>query len=244
MAPQADRQMKIKNISSQNLGTGRPLSLFLRRKPKSKNDKLAYRSEATVAESRIPPEVKAWEKQGLLSITPVKGDKPPSAAPKEAKKSKSKEQKSVKPSSLESDDDEKGSFKGAVTTSSLAADKEAVKEAVEVEEEAPQAKDRVDLESLAPVEDKPSIGSVASAADGSPAVTLPTPPAEAPPAPEADKTYNMAERNAMKVADVREIVKARTLGVRSTQKAMLIGAILAAQSGETTEEAEEATTEE
>jgi hypothetical protein len=232
MAPQVDRQMKITNISSQNLGCERPLSLFLRRKPKEKNDKLAYRSSATVAESQIPPSVLAWQKQGLVTITPVKGDVPPTAAPGKVPskaEDKAKKKREAKPVTKADDGkkEEKGDFSDAVTTTTEAP---AATTNVDAEEEAPKAEDEA-VADMAPPADKEKVGSVGSDAGGGTAVTAPTAPAEEAGGEEsaADTVFTQEQLDGMNMKELRQVVKDKELGVRANQKAPLIGAILASQ---------------
>jgi hypothetical protein len=253
MAPQGDQMMRITNISSENLGTERPLSLFLRRKPRNPKDKLAYRSMATVPNSQIPPAVRAWEKQGKVTITPVKDDSPHPGVPKPKKAPEAKEMKT--PTSPKTDKDEadkKGDFSNAIITKADV-EKAASNTEVTVDEKAKEAEDKGQISTdeapsaakVLPPAEKNNAPTVSSGADGSSVVNdAPSKEEEEKveeedQAPEADKVYTMDELKGMKVAEIREIVKARNLGVRSTQKAQLIGAILAAQTGDPVEEESE-----
>ncbi len=232
MTTKTDRRVIVENTCEHSLGTERPTSLFLRSPKKGRS---AHLSRAEINESQVSETMRVWEAKGWLTITPavefhakVKAVK--DAREAETAKAKSEAIRQVKEPRAEVkgrfDVDEKISVGPDAKSEPKAKTvvgppkKEAAKEPKPKEGGivAPKAKENI-----------PTVG---SSEDGSPAVSEPAPASEPGKEPKAKaEVYTEGQLKSMKVKELRVIIVGLALDVKSTQKSVLIEAILKAQGG-------------
>jgi len=252
MATKTDRRVVVENVSDQNLGTERPLSLFLRSPSKKRS---AHLSRAEINESQVTETMRRWQDDGWIKITPKEEFEKTQSEAKAAKMTKAKTPTPTKP------DDKNPKPKGDFDDKDAAVGPDAkggepVTNVGPPKKQEPKEPKPMGAQIVAS-EEKESVATVGSSPDGSPDVSEPEaevePEADPEPeveaeAPEAEpeveaERYTEEELQGMKMKGLRTVIAALGLSLKSTQKGELIKAILDAQGDDSESEgADDATT--